>query len=235
MGPAQREADGEVLVIVRFTAVHRTVRLISSLHGGIMMLWMLDRRRAATSVAACTGLWLGASGCGGGDMLRIISSWARRNNIEVSLIGIDANPHIIDYARQNLHDVADVSFLHADIFSNEFSELKFDVVIGTLFFHHFTQDQLIGFFSQMRKQLRVALIINDIHRHYLAYHSIKILTKLLSKSPMVIHDAPLSVERAFSRDDVRHVLIKSGFENFEIAWKWAFRWQVIAYSQGKPS
>lgn len=170
-------------------------------------------------------------GCGGGDMLRIVNSWAVRNGIRVNLVGIDANPNIVEYARKNLSDLPNVTFLHADVFSAEFAQMRFDVVIGTLFFHHFTQQQLIQFFAQVRKQVRVALIINDIHRHFLAYYSIKILTKLFSKSPMVVHDAPLSVERAFSREELRSALVKSGFEEFVIAWKWAFRWQIVASSR----
>ena len=86
-------------------------------------------------------------GCGGGDMLRIVNSWAVRNGIRVNLVGIDANPNIVEYARKNLSDLPNVTFLHADVFSAEFAQMRFDVVIGTLFFHHFTQQQLIQFFA----------------------------------------------------------------------------------------
>jgi 2-polyprenyl-3-methyl-5-hydroxy-6-metoxy-1,4-benzoquinol methylase len=166
-------------------------------------------------------------GCGGGDMLRLINRWAKRKNLNVELIGIDANPNIIKYAINSAAPSNNISFYALDIFSDEFRKLKFDIVIGTLFFHHFSEAELIRFFTDLRKQVSLGIIINDIHRHFLAYYSIQWLTKLFSKSSMVKNDAPLSVRKAFSRAELENILIKAGYSNFQIKWKWAFRWQVI--------
>lgn len=169
-------------------------------------------------------------GCGGGEMLRIIYRWANRNNIQVKLIGIDANPNIIRFARQHIQDIPAIEFSTIDIFSEDFRNMKFDVVIGTLFYHHFTNLQLSAFFHQLRKQCNIGFIINDIHRHPLAYYSIKLLTKLFSKSAMVKYDAPLSVLRAFTKKELADTLADSS-TTFRIAWRWAFRWQVIAWNR----
>jgi SAM-dependent methyltransferase len=171
-------------------------------------------------------------GCGGGDMLRLIYHWANRNKIQVKLIGIDANPNIIRFAQQNIHAIPAIGFLTLDIFSEDFRKMKFDIVIGTLFYHHFSNAQLSEFFRQLQKQCNIGFIINDIHRHPLAYHSIKLLTKLFSKSAMVKYDAPLSVLRAFSKKELTDVLVDSA-TRFSITWRWAFRWQVIALSRWK--
>jgi len=166
-------------------------------------------------------------GCGSGDMLRIISTWAAKKGIAVQLTGIDANPHIIAYAVRNLRDLPEIRFQTLDIFSTQFQPGDFDIVIATLFFHHFTQEELVTFFSRVRAGGIKHLIINDIHRHFLAYHSIRILTQLFSASSMVKYDAPLSVLRAFSRAELEEILRKAGFPAYKIRWKWAFRWQVI--------
>jgi SAM-dependent methyltransferase len=169
-------------------------------------------------------------GCGGGEMLRIIYRWAGRNSIQVKLIGIDANPNIIRFARKNIEDIPAIEFATLDIFSEDFRTMKFDVVIGTLFYHHFSNLQLREFFHQLRKQCNIGFIINDIHRHPLAYYSIKLLTKLFSKSAMVKYDAPLSVLRAFTKKELTDILADSS-TTFIITWRWAFRWQVIAMSR----
>ena len=166
-------------------------------------------------------------GCGGGDMLRVIHSLASRKGIRVHLTGIDANPEIISYARENLSDIPEAEFLALDVFSDAFRSLKFDVVIGTLFFHHFSSPDLIRFFSDVKSRVSLGIVINDIHRHFLAYHSIRLLTRAFSKSYMVKHDAPLSVARAFTREEFTEMLQKAGFQDFSIQWKWAFRWQII--------
>ncbi|SKC75222.1 methyltransferase domain-containing protein [Ohtaekwangia koreensis] len=167
-------------------------------------------------------------GCGGGDMLRLIHQWARKNKVDVKLVGIDANPNIIRFARENQKDFPEIGFLSMDIFSEEFRTMRFDVVIGTLFYHHFSNHQLSTFFSQLKKQVDVGFIINDIHRHSLAYHSIRFLTQLFSKSAMVKYDAPLSVLRAFTKTELTDIMREATITDFVIYWKWAFRWQVIA-------
>jgi len=96
--------------------------------------------------------------------------------------------------------------------------------------HHFSQQQLVGLVRTMKQQSRIGFVINDIHRHILAYHAIRILTMLFSRSPMVKFDAPLSVRRAFKRKELELILETAGIGNYTIKWKWAFRWQVIVES-----
>jgi 2-polyprenyl-3-methyl-5-hydroxy-6-metoxy-1,4-benzoquinol methylase len=167
-------------------------------------------------------------GCGGGDMLRMIDSWGKNRNLKLNLIGIDANPNIVAFAKRNLISYPHIQFRTMDIFSEEFQKQQYDVVIGTLFYHHFSSDQLVQFFKKLKQQVAIGFIINDIHRHWLAYYSITLLTQAFSKSPMVKYDAPLSVLRAFRRRELRKMLNATAIENFTIRWKWAFRWQVIA-------
>jgi SAM-dependent methyltransferase len=172
-------------------------------------------------------------GCGGGDMLRMIQRWTVEKAISVKLIGIDANPHIIAFARKNLQDLPQIEFLSLDIFSDEFKNLRFDVVLGTLFYHHFTDEQLSAFFKNLRYQAKKGIIINDIHRHPLAYYPIKWLTALFSRSSMVKFDAPLSVLRAFKKQEIIGILKNAKIQDFRLQWKWAFRWRVIIPTGGK--
>ena len=167
-------------------------------------------------------------GCGGGDMLRLIDLWGRKKNITLNLIGIDANPNIIEFAKRNQSDYPHIKFRTVNIFSDEFRQQKFDIVVGTLFYHHFSDDELVDFFQLLSQQVNIGFILNDIHRHWLAYYSIKLLTQALSRSAMVKYDAPLSVLRAFKKHELQKVLNKSVAEKFKIQWRWAFRWQVIA-------
>jgi len=165
-------------------------------------------------------------GCGGGDMLKLIADLGRRKGIAMHLTGIDANPNIIEFARRNCASYPEIQFETVDIFSPQFSSRSFDIVTGTLFFHHFTSEQLVTFFNQLRQQVSIGFVFNDIHRHWLAYHSIRLLTRLFSKSGMVQFDAPLSVLRAFRKSELESIFSRADV-NVELRWKWAFRWQGI--------
>lgn len=165
-------------------------------------------------------------GCGGGGMLVEIAKLARKLDVKVKLLGFDANPNIIEYARADNRERSNIEFLCMDIFSQEFQSMKFDIVICTLVAHHFSNDQLSLLFSNLRSQANLAVIINDLERNPFAYYSIKILTKFFSQSSMVKYDAPLSVLRGFKREELQMILKKAQIRQYSISWRWAFRWEL---------
>jgi 2-polyprenyl-3-methyl-5-hydroxy-6-metoxy-1,4-benzoquinol methylase len=166
-------------------------------------------------------------GCGSGDMLRLVTQLFRKNNISLKGIGIDANPNIIDYARKKSLNFTELEFEPLNILSDDFQKRQYDIVIATLFFHHFSSGQLIDLFKSLKVQARQQIIINDLHRHWLAYYAIKFLTGLFSRSSMVKSDAPTSVLRGFSKKELVSILTEAGIENYQLKWRWAFRWQLI--------
>ena len=168
-------------------------------------------------------------GCGGGDILREVAIWARKKHIGVNLTGIDANLFMVQYARQKCAAYPNIQVNQENLFSPTFKQIQFDVIICSLFCHHFTSAELISLFGQLQKQAKVAVIVNDLHRHPLAYYSIKWITKLFSGSYLVKNDAPLSVLRAFRKSEIKHILANAGITHFSLQWQWAFRWQLIIY------
>lgn len=168
-------------------------------------------------------------GCGGGDMLKRIRRLVEKRKVEAELTGFDANPHVVKHAIMHTPERCRISYEAINIFSDEFKAREFDIVTGTLFFHHFNNQQLATFFRGLRDQVTLGVVINDIHRHWFAYHAIRILTRIFSRSPMVKHDAPISVLRGFKRSDLVEILRLSGFDHYRIKWCWAFRWQIVVW------
>ncbi|MBC7890797.1 MAG: methyltransferase domain-containing protein [Sphingobacteriaceae bacterium] len=168
-------------------------------------------------------------GCGGGDMLRLMAGFFRKKRIPAALTGVDANAFMLDYARERTRELSEVSYRQLDVFSEEFSKISFDMVTMTLFCHHFSDAQLVELFTTLRQQTRLGLVINDLHRHPLAYYSIWAIATLLRTSHLYRHDSRLSVARAFRRAELADLLKKAGFTRFRIIWRWAFRWEVVAW------
>ena len=165
-------------------------------------------------------------GCGSGEMLRLLANKLRKQHRSAAFIGIDANANIVDYAVRQSQGFDNISFSADNILEYRFQQQRFDVVLATLFFHHFETVDLIKILRQLGQQASF-IIINDIHRHPFAFYSIKWLTQLLSKSAMVKFDAPLSVLRSFTRAEWTYILKEAGLTQYQIRWRWAFRWQII--------
>ncbi len=166
-------------------------------------------------------------GAGGGDNLKVMAKWFQQKGITAQLTGIDFNDFMIDYARQKTKNFTEINYKKQDIFCDDFQAQNYDLVSMSLFCHHFTDTQLIELFSKLYNEVGKVVIINDLHRNPLAYHSIKLLTRLGQGSYLVQHDAPLSVQRAFVRNDFANLLRVAEVPYFEIRWIWAFRFQVL--------
>lgn len=178
------------------------------------------------------GMTISDWGCGGGDSLRVLSNWAQKRNLELQFIGVDATASAIEYAKNKALHCPDISFIHADVLSDTLHTNQFDIVISSLFTHHFENVSWIELIKKMLQCCRHGVVVNDLHRHWFAYHSIGLLTRIFSKSVMVKHDSKLSVLRGFTRLELVDLLSKAGITNYRLKWKWAFRWQLIIYKDG---
>lgn len=165
-------------------------------------------------------------GCGGGDNLLAIDYWCRQHNIKVNLIGIDIKPACITYAKAKTGFVGNVSWIISDYAQVAFEE-KPDIIFSSLFCHHFTNAALINQLKWMKANSISGFFINDLHRHIVAYYSIKLITQLFSQSYLVKNDAPLSVARAFKKAEWRQLCQQAGIINYTITWKFAFRYLII--------
>jgi SAM-dependent methyltransferase len=167
-------------------------------------------------------------GCGGGDNLRIIKNYANENGIDVKLTGVDINPDCISFAKAHNNNT-EIDFICED-YKNFYPVEKPDMIFNSLFCHHFADEELVGILQWMKINSTAGFFINDLHRHPVAYYSIKFLTKLFSKSRLVKNDAPLSVLRGFVKKDWEQILKQAGIKDFKIEWCWAFRWLITYHN-----
>ena len=165
-------------------------------------------------------------GCGGGDNLVALQRWCNKNRIAARFTGIDIKLSCIEVAKEKKALQGTAKWIISDYQQARFSSPP-DIIFSSLFCHHFTNEQLVEQLQWMQQNATVGFFINDLHRHPLAYHSIKILTRLFSKSYLVKNDAPLSVARGFKRNEWLNLLQQAGIGNAIVEWKWAFRWLVV--------
>ena len=164
-------------------------------------------------------------GCGGGDNMEVIYKFCKRNNIISSFTGIDINNECIAFAKGK-SKIENVNFIVSDYLNVDFGTTKPDIIFSSLFCHHFNDSEIITMLKWMDANSNIGFFINDLHRHPLAYHFIKLTTQLFSKSYLVKKDAPLSVLRGFKKQDWENTLRKSDLTDYTVKWQWAFRYLI---------
>ncbi|MCG8331805.1 MAG: methyltransferase domain-containing protein [Chitinophagales bacterium] len=165
-------------------------------------------------------------GCGNGDMLRVVADLARKEGRKVKLIGIDANKFTIGYARKKSTEYPEISYLEELIPSTVFSNLNYDIVLSTLFFHHFTDKEIINCLAEITSKARIGVLINDLHRSQWAIFLFRLLT-IFIPNPMVRKDGETSILRGFKKSELQAYAQQLQLTNSEIRWRWAFRYQWI--------
>ena len=164
-------------------------------------------------------------GCGGGDNLQVIDRWAKRRGIPLLITGVDMKETCTRFAQKKRwhHPTRWIT----DDYRKATFDTPPDILFSSLFCHHFSDGELPGMLRWMFEQSSLGFFINDLHRHPLAYYSIRWITAAWSRSYLVRNDAPLSVRRGFVKQDWKKFIDQSGLPGSSIRWKWAFRWLVL--------
>lgn len=152
-----------------------------------------------------------------------------------TLVGIDLNPWAkiaAGYASKESGNAdCSITYETANIFEFEPAQ-PIDLIISSLFTHHLTNSQIVDFLRWMDSRARKGWFINDLHRHPLAYYFIKVATALFSRNRLIRNDAAVSVARAFSVADWRHLIKEAGLQGrVSIQWFFPFR---LCISCDKP-
>jgi 2-polyprenyl-3-methyl-5-hydroxy-6-metoxy-1,4-benzoquinol methylase len=168
-------------------------------------------------------------GCGGGDQLMVMNEWAIAHHLNVQLVGIEANPFMIHYAQLHKHTVNNIEYLSLNIFSSEFANMNFDIITVNSLSHHFKNEELTHLIGKLKIQSRLAVVINDLHRHWMSYYSIKIFASIFKFSALSKIDGPLSVLRAFRKQELINLFKQAHVHSYQISWAWPFRWVAIIW------
>jgi SAM-dependent methyltransferase len=169
-------------------------------------------------------------GAGICDMAESIVDFARRRcpGLALEIVGVDANPATVAYARASLKrrltSSCAIYVEQADALSLPYADGAFDIAIASLLLHHFPDESAVRVLSQMRRVSRHGIIVSDLHRHPVAYYGFATAAAIFGATPMVRRDGPLSVLRAFSRRDLTSLAHRAGIPTTGPHWRWAFRW-----------
>jgi ubiquinone/menaquinone biosynthesis C-methylase UbiE len=157
-------------------------------------------------------------GSGAGDIMKSATlSLAKR--------GVEIVPTLMDRATTHLRK--GVSAVAGDATELPFHDEAFDIVVSTLFIHHLDADGVTQFAREALRVCRVAFITNDVIRH--PVHLALVYAGLPLFSRLTRHDAPASVRRAYTIDEIRTAIANAQPSRIDITRHYLFRMGVIAW------
>jgi 2-polyprenyl-3-methyl-5-hydroxy-6-metoxy-1,4-benzoquinol methylase len=201
----------------------RQLRMINRVLGsawltleGVQQLW-----RAAGQPSQLTILDVGA---GSGDINRLLLAWASRQGIAMRIRLVDIHPETCAAAAAYYRDEPRIEVICSDLLRLALGQA--DIVTAALFTHHFPAEQLPAVYTGLANAARLGVVVNDLHRHLLAWASIWLATRLLSRNRMIRHDAPLSVLRGFQPADLEQLCVLPNLSGLSYRWRPFFRYLI---------
>jgi 2-polyprenyl-3-methyl-5-hydroxy-6-metoxy-1,4-benzoquinol methylase len=161
--------------------------------------------------------------CGGGDVTVALAQRASRERLEVRFAGCDASPLAISLARKNAQDAGyNIEFFEADVLTAQLP-VGFDAFICSLFLHHLPDGDAEDLLRRMSQVVGSLILVNDLVRSRSGYLLAWTACHLLTDSPIVRTDGPLSVKAAFTPAEAMVLATRAGLGGTTITRHWPLR------------
>jgi len=207
-------------------ALSRALEELAGINRWLGGCW--SARRALTAAWPCSG----ARGAvvldiatGGGDIARAIAKRYRDRGVHV--VALDLHPVTLAYARRHTSSAAPLAFMQADALALPVRERSVDVALCSLAAHHFGEVDLIRLLSEMRRVARGAVVLVDLRRSPVAWLLIRLLTRVIWRSPIVRHDGPVSVRRAYTPGELARAARRAGLIGARVVRQPLFRMALV--------
>jgi ubiquinone/menaquinone biosynthesis C-methylase UbiE len=210
----------------------RDIRRVNRLLGGTaIVLRHLPVLTAAAPRGRCLTLLDLATGSA--DIPVAISRWAKRNGQAMTIVASDASEQMLADARRQVSGSPKISLVRYDARAVPLPDGAFDIVTCSLSLHHFPPDEAVRVLGEMRRLARIGFIVNDLRRSRLGYVAALLAGRATTRNRLTRHDAPLSVLRAYTPDELRDLLRRAGVTDAAISTHPWFRMAAVWTAGGR--
>lgn len=162
-------------------------------------------------------------GCGDAFVLRGFAQRAASAGRSVELIGCDFSRTALQLARRAAAaDGVELELHQVDVLQQTLP-IRADVIMCSLFLHHFQNAQILQILVNFRRNADSQVIIEDLVRSWQAYWLCRLGVRLLTRSHVVHIDGPLSVRAGFRESELRRLLEQAEMGDAKINRRWPQR------------
>lgn len=162
-------------------------------------------------------------GCGGGDITVGVWRKARQAGFPLRIGGCDISPKALRMSTERAQRAgAEAEYLSVDILSDPLPR-GWDVMYCSLFLHHFDEAQGVRLMRNMAQNSERLVLVNDLIRDRLGYFLCWWGVRILTRSPIVHVDGPLSVRAGFQPQEVLRMADDAGMPDAKITRHWPQR------------
>lgn len=189
-------------------------------------------------------------GTGAGDVAIAIVRRCRRQRIPVRVLAVELNADLAGAAREACARYPEIHVVTAD--AREILRAStagtrrdrepptagangslparpqpFDIVLAALFLHHFPPGEATDWMGLFETAAGRAWMVNDLDRSVFSLLGIRLVGPLFARNRVFLHDAPLSVQRAYTRREWERMARRAGAGAVRLRKRWAGRVVIL--------
>jgi SAM-dependent methyltransferase len=148
-------------------------------------------------------------GTGAADIPLALLARASRAGRALRVTGVDSRHEVLEAARaidRRLASTPDLELVGSDGRRLPWPDRSFDVVHASLVIHHLEPPEALAFLREAARVARLGVVINDLVRARHHWIAARVLLPLMTRNRFTRHDGPLSVQRAYTRMELRALL-----------------------------
>ena len=207
---------------------YRFMAIVNKYFGGtaIVRNFIANEARHKGSGETLRILDIGSGAC---DIAAAICRWAQAAGFAIEFTCVETNGYAIEAARRNITQYPNIRLVQEDIFAY-CSTMSYDCAVGSLFFHHLSDEHITELVARLRTFGCKSMLINDLHRSCGCYLGGAIASAFLPAA--VRHDALLSIRKGFKPDELRRLSGKIPDADVVVSTAWFGRvWAAVRFER----
>lgn len=205
----------------------RDIRRVNRFAGGTAVV-LRHLPALLADVSRGTPVTLLDTATGSGDIPRALVRWGRRRGYNLRVLATDVSEAVLAVARRETADEPTIAVEACDARSLPYRDGAFDIALCSLALHHFPRTEAIQVLAEMGRVSRRGIIVNDLVRTWSGYVGAWLLGNVTTTNRLTRHDAPLSILRAFTPDELVAMAREAGLTNIAVTPHRFWRMALVA-------
>ena len=164
---------------------------------------------------------------GGADLPVAVARWAQQIHLPCRVVGLDISSRHLAFAQESIRPFPGIRLVRADIERLPFAPSSFAFVNTSLFLHHVADADVAQFLKTLLSLARVAVIINDLQRHWVPYFFLKLTQPLFAQSRITQFDGFASLRQGFTAGEMKSLAQDAGLANISVTRRFPYRLAMV--------
>jgi SAM-dependent methyltransferase len=162
-------------------------------------------------------------GTGAADIPLALAGWARGHGHRLRIVALEVHPTILGYAARAVNGSPEVQIVGGNALEAPIRPGSVDLALCSLVLHHLPEEAVVVLLRRLAGLVRLGFVVNDFRRGRLAWAAVWLATRVAGCGRIARHDGPLSVRRAYTREELSRLSARAGLADIQWHRALAFR------------